>query len=257
MSSIGVALQLYTVREKLAKDYVGTLKEIKKIGYNAVQLTGNIPYEGPEMRRVLEDVGLTPAGVHIPLDKLENELDRGMEFCSIIGTKDLVCPYLPKERRTGESSWLATASLLNKIGQKCYEAGMRLSYHNHSFEFEKIFGKYALDFLFEYIPERYLMAEFDTYWIKHGGEDPVEYIRKYAGRTPILHLKDMANDKERSFAEIGQGILNWDEIFKAAMQAGVEWYCVEQDVCQRDPLESARISLEFIQEQLLRSMRPY
>ncbi len=246
MSAISVALQLYTVYERLSKDYLGTLAQVKKIGYDAVQLTGNIPYDGPRMRQILEDLGLTPAGVHIPLDKLENELDKWMEFCSVIGTKDLICPYLPEERRQGESGWLATADLLNNIGEKCHQAGKRLSYHNHSFEFEKFSGTYALDLLFERTSEQYLRAELDTYWIKHGGEDPVEYIKKYAGRLPILHLKDMANDKERSFAEIGQGVLSWDDIFKAAAEAGVEWYCVEQDVCRRDPLESARISLEFI-----------
>ncbi len=246
MSKIPVALQLYTVREMLAKDYPGTLKEIKKIGYNAVQLTGNIPYDGSRMKQILGDMDLAPAGVHIALDSLEHELNKWIEFCSIIGTKDLICPYLPEERRLGESGWLDTAERLNKIGEKCCEAGKRLSYHNHSFEFEKFSGKYALDLLFEHTSEKYLMAELDTYWIKHGGEDPVEYIRKYAGRIPILHLKDMADNKERSFAEIGQGILNWDEIFKAGAEAGVEWFCVEQDVCQRDPLESARLSLEFI-----------
>jgi sugar phosphate isomerase/epimerase len=246
MSNIPVALQLYTVRERLAKDYPGTLAQVKKIGYNAVQLTGNIPYDGPRMKQLLGDLGLAPAGVHIAPDSLEHELNKWIEFCSVIGTKDLICPYLPEEWRIGESGWLDTAERLNKIGQKCSEAGKRLSYHNHSFEFEKFSGKYALDLLFEQTSEKYLMAELDTYWIKHGGEDPVEYIRKYAGRIPILHLKDMADDKERSFAEIGQGLLNWDEIFKAGAEAGVEWFCVEQDVCRQDPLESARISLEFI-----------
>ena len=246
MSALPVALQLYTVNERLSKDYEGTLAQVKKTGYDAVQLTGNIPYDGTLMREILGDLGLVAAGVHIPLDKLENELDKWIEFCSIIDTKDLICPYLPEDRRRDESGWLATADLLNHIGQKCYEAGKRLSYHNHSFEFEKFSGTYALDLLFEHTSEQYLMAELDTYWIKHGGEDPTDYIEKYAGRVPILHLKDMADDKERSFAEIGQGILNWDDIVKAATDAGVEWYCVEQDVCQRDPLESARISLEFI-----------
>ena len=95
MGNIPVALQLYTVRERLAKDYPGTLAQVKKVGYDAVQLTGNIPYDGPRMKQILEDAGLVPAGVHISPDSLEQELSKWIEFCSLIGTKDLICPYLP------------------------------------------------------------------------------------------------------------------------------------------------------------------
>jgi len=106
---------------------------------------------------------------------------------------------------------------------------------------------YGLDYLLATIPT--IQAELDTYWVQTGGEDPVAYIRKYAGRLPRLHIKDRApapDDETCPFAEVGQGILDWDAIFDAAPEAGVEWYLVEQDNWTRPPLECARMSIEFL-----------
>jgi sugar phosphate isomerase/epimerase len=140
------------------------------------------------------------------------------------------------------------AGILDGIGAACSEKGMRLSYHNHSFEFVKFDGEYALDMLYANTSPENVLAEIDTYWVQHGGEDPAAYIRKYSGRGPILHVKDMADDEKKSFAEIGNGILDWHAIREASQQSGVEVYCVEQDVCPGDPLDSARISFQFMQK---------
>ena len=246
MPPISVALQLYTVRDALSKDYVGTLKKVKEIGYDAVQLTGVFPYDAPKTRGILDELGLQAAGCHIALEELESDVGKWIEFCQVLGTRDVVCPYLPDERRGSLDDWLKTALLLDQIGAQCREKGARLSYHNHSFEFVKFNGRYALDLLYEHTSPAHLYAEIDTYWVKHGGEEPRDFIRKYSGRIPILHVKDMASDEERSFAEVGSGILDWPAIHRAAVQAGVECYCVEQDTCKRDPLESAAMSLDYV-----------
>lgn len=93
-----------------------------------------------------------------------------------------------------------------------------------------------------------LRDELDTYWVKHGGEEPVDYIRKYKGRVPLLHLKDMADDADRSFAEIGEGILDIPAICAAAEDAGTQWLIVEQDVCKKSPIESVKLSLENLKK---------
>ena len=108
---------------------------------------------------------------------------------------------------------------------------------------------YALDYVYATVSPKVLKGEIDTYWVKTGGEDPVAYIRKYAGRVPFLHIKDRAPvpaDAACPFAEIGQGILDWDAIFAAAQQAGVNWYIVEQDRMVRPSLESARMSIDYL-----------
>jgi len=250
MARIPVALQLYTVRELLAEDYVGTLKEVKALGYDLVQLTGEMPFEAPEMREVLDDIGLEPVGIHVGGDELTQNLDHWIEYAKTIDTQDLVWPYVPETQRGTREDWLKLAATMDGVGARCRERGARLSYHNHSFEFVKFDGQYALDLLYANADRQNLLAEIDTYWVEHGGEDPAAYIRKYAGRQAILHLKDMADDEEQSFAEIGNGILDWDDIHQAAIEAGVEYYAVEQDRCPGDPLDSARMSLEFIRENM-------
>ncbi len=247
MADMPIALQLFTVREQLSEDYVGTLNRVKKIGYDLVQLTGALPFEGPEMREVLDGIGLSVAGIHVGGDNLREDLEHWIDYAEAVGTRDLVWPYMPEEYRGDRESWLRTAAIMEDLGDRCRQRDVRLSYHNHSFEFERFDGTYGLDLLYQNTSSENLYAEIDTYWVQHGGEDPVDYINTYADRMAILHLKDMADDEERSFAEVGSGILHWDAILEAARRAGVEYYCVEQDRCDGDPFESARSSLEFLE----------
>jgi len=248
MAVSSIALQLFTVREALAEDYVGTLKKVKEIGYDDVQLTGNMPYNPGEMKKILNDVGLTARWLHLSLEKLEHELEKWIVFAHTVGVRELTCPSLPEERRKTAQDWLDIARTLDGIGARCRKQGLRLSYHNHSFEFTRFDGTYGLDLLYENSDPENLYAELDTYWIKHGGERPEDYIRKYSGRIKILHIKDMAADEERSFAEIGSGILDWPAIHKAALTAGVECYCIEQDTCKRDPFVSIALSLAYTEQ---------
>ncbi len=248
MPSMPIALQLFTVRKLLAEDYVGTLKAAREIGYEHVQLSGALPFGAPEMREILADLGLGVVGIHVGGQELMDELDRWIDYAKAVGTEDLVWPYMPEEMRATREDWLRAAGILDDLGARCSEQGVRLSYHNHSFEFETFDGDYGLELLYENSSPEHLFVELDTYWVKHGGEDPAASIRRYAGRMPILHVKDMADDQARSFAEIGNGILDWPAIHRAAQEAGVEAYCVEQDACDRPPLESAAISLRFLRE---------
>jgi sugar phosphate isomerase/epimerase len=164
-----------------------------------------------------------------------------------VGSKYIVCPYMPDDRRVDGDAWKRVAEELNGIGETCAKHGLTLCYHNHSFEFEKFNGEYGLDILYGNSDPKYLQAELDLYWVKRGGESPVEYVEKYANRLPLLHIKDMANDAEQSFAEFGNGILDWDAILPAAEKAGAQWYIVEQDVCKRPCLESVEISFKNLQ----------
>jgi len=141
----------------------------------------------------------------------------------------------------------APKEIIDKEREKLAEAGIALAYHNHNFEFAKTGGKTWLELIYDNTDPKNLQAEIDTYWVQAGGGDPAEWIRKYAGRLSVLHAKDMVigPDNEQRFAEIGEGNLNWPAILSAADDAGVEWYCVEEDDCYgRDPFESLKISLE-------------
>ena len=242
MAGISIGLQLFTVREPLSQNCLGTLKKVKSIGYDVVETS----FQYTKSKRELDALGLRVAGVHVDFTELKENLDKWIKFSKDLGSENIICPYIGEEQRRDLSQWEKTASLLNEIGARCKKEGLQLSYHNHDFEFKKFGGKYLLDILYEETEPESLFAELDTYWIKSGGEDPVRYIRKYSNRCRILHLKDMAEDG--SFAEVGQGILEWPEIFRATKDSKIEWYIVEQDTCKRESLESVRISLEYLKE---------
>jgi sugar phosphate isomerase/epimerase len=243
-----VALQMYTVRDEAQKDFPGTLKAVAEMGYPAVQLAGAFDLSAKELKRVVDDLGLKVAGAHVGLDALENQLDEQIAYFLEIGTIDLVVPVIPQSRRTGKDSYRQIAESMNSMGQRLKDAGMRLSYHNHAFEFERFDGEYALDLLLGWSDPDLAKWEPDVYWIKVGGEDPAAYIRKYSGRCPLIHLKDMTADASHTFAEVGEGIIDWPPIFAASDANGAEWYVVEQDRWARTSLEAAKLSLKNLKE---------
>ena len=246
MEQISFALQLYTVRNALKKDFWGTLKKVKEVGYEAVQLDGFIPYPGPQIRDVLQDNILKVVGMHVfDFRLLKENLKEYINLCKMLDTQYIVLAVAPEEYRYTLNGWEELSNILNEIGKKCREENILLGYHNHSFEFIMKFDeKHVLDILLEKSDPSNLFVELDTYWIKDAGENPAAYIRKYSGRCPLLHIKDMT--PEKGFAEIGNGILDWKEIFHAAEKSNVEWCIVEQDACAQDPLISIATSLSYI-----------
>lgn len=248
MSKVPIALQLYTVRDDISRDLPGTLRQVAEIGYAGVEFAGFGEWKSQELKSILAELNLSAAGGHVPLDQLEQDLEKSIQFSLELGNPYIVCPWIPEERRKDKANWLAIAELFNAVAERCHKEGLTFCYHNHSFEFVKFDDKYALDLLFESTNPSLVNSELDTYWIQHGGPDPVDYLRRYAGRCPLVHLKDMADDEERSFAEVGQGILHWNAIFEAAEAGGAEWYIVEQDTCPGPPIESARISFENLRK---------
>jgi sugar phosphate isomerase/epimerase len=244
MASPGVALQLYTVREDLARDFAGTLRAVAELGYPAVQLAGYGGLAAAELKRRLDGLGLGVAGNHVGLDRLENSLDEEIEINSTLGNRDLIVPVIPQSRRGSAEDYRRLAEQLDRIGERCRAAGLRLSYHNHDFEFVRFDGQYALDLLLGRTDPTLVYFEPDVYWIAVAGQDPAAYIRKYDRRCPIIHLKDLDPRRQPSFAEVGAGTLPFEPIFEASEAGGAEWYVVEQDRCPGPAIESARISLE-------------
>ena len=248
MANIPVALQMYTVRDESAKDFVGTLRKVAEIGYAGVELAGTGGLSAKELKEVLDDLGLQRAGNHTGMDALRGDLQAAIEFNLEFGNPYVVLPSLPGEWREDGEGFRSACGPLNEVGAACKKNGLTFCYHNHSFEFQKFDGKYGLDILYEGTDPELVKGEVDTYWVQHGGEDPAAYIRKYAGRCPLIHLKDMEDAPDRAFTEVGNGILDFEAIFAASEAGGAEWYIVEQDTCKRPSLESARISFENLKK---------
>lgn len=245
MPSIPVALQLYTVRDVLADDFAGVIRQVAEMGYLGIEVGGNFGGMSPtEFRQFVDDLGLAVAGNHVGIEALESNLESVIDDNLAIGNQWIVCPWMPEDRRRDAAGWRNVAGLVSEIGAKVKTAGLQLCYHNHSFEFERFDGQTGFDIFYDSADPGLVQAEIDTYWVQHGGEDPAATIERFAGRVPLVHLKDMAGAESRTFTEIGNGILDFPAIFSACEKAGVQWYIVEQDICARPSLESARISLE-------------
>lgn len=239
--NIPVGLQLYTVREELEKDFAGTLEKVAEIGYKGVEFAGYGGFSSIKLKKLLDKLGLKAAGSHIGYKEIVNNIDEVIEYNLEIENKFIVCPYMEFESR---KDFIRVAEKLNKAGEKCREKGITLCYHNHNQEFESFDGKYGLDLIFESTDFQNLQAEIDTFWVKYAGLDPVSYMKKYRKRIPLVHLKDMEDNEDRDFAEVGEGIINIKDIAGEAKAAGANWLIVEQDYCKRPPLESAKISLD-------------
>jgi sugar phosphate isomerase/epimerase len=126
---------------------------------------------------------------------------------------------------------------------------LHFGYHNHDFEFRKIGDSTGYDILMELCDPELVFFEADIYWITYANVDPLEYLKKYKGRYKIWHVKDMENSPERSFAIVGEGTINYGEIFnKMNKISGMEYFFVEQDSCKKDSLESIAISYNNLRE---------
>jgi sugar phosphate isomerase/epimerase len=247
MKKAPVALQLYTVRDALQTDFPGTLKAVADLGYKAVELAGTGGYSAAELKKLLDDVGLKVIGSHVGLDLLEGDLQAALDYNEAIGNRYVVCPYLDEQRRKTGDDWKRMGERFNSIGSACRSRAMVFAYHNHAFEFQQFDGKTGMEILWEATDPELVKSELDVYWVLYGGKDPAAYIRELGRRVALLHVKDMARDAERSFAEVGEGIVDWNAVLEACEGTGVAAYIVEQDVCKRPPLESAAISLKNLQ----------
>lgn len=249
VSQTVLAAQMYTVRlfiREFTNNAAGiaeAMKRIRAIGYEAVQVSGIGPIGGAELRKISDGEGLTICATHVDFDELLKNTAAQIDYHNAIGCKNVAIGGMPVASRENARTVKEFARNAEEVGRLLAAAGLTFSYHNHSFEFRKLDGRLMLDMVFGETTAKHFKAELDTYWVQHGGGDPAEWIRKLGDRMVLLHLKDMIMGPEKQlFAEIGEGNMNWPAILKAARDANVRWYIVEQDVCQRDPFESLGIS---------------
>jgi sugar phosphate isomerase/epimerase len=239
-----IAAQLYTVRDQI-KDpsrVGGVLGRLREIGYTAVEVAGLGPITAERFGQELALAELTACATHASLERLTGDLSAVAAECREWGCQYVVVPGLPNEYRSG-AGLKRFAREADALARDLQPFGLKLAYHNHSFELERWDGQTGLEALFDAAPAQTLLAELDTYWLQYGGANPVEWILRLKNRVPLVHLKDMAVVGGKTvMAEVGEGNLDWARILHACRTAGTEWLVVEQDECLRDPMESLAIS---------------
>ena len=237
-----IAAQLYTVRDQLQDPsrVGGVLGRLREIGYRAVEVAGLGPRVTGRFGQELARAGLTACAVHAPFERLTGDLAAVAAECREWGCRYVVVPSLPNEYRSA-AGLKRFAREADDIARDLQVFGLKLAYHNHSFELERWDGQTGLEALFG--AAQTLQAELDTYWLQYGGANPAEWILRLKQRVPLVHLKDMAVVGGNTvMAEVGEGNLDWARILDACRAAGTEWLVVEQDECFRDPMESLAIS---------------
>ncbi len=248
MAASMIAAQLYTLRDflKTPADIAASLKKVKQIGYESVQLSGLGKIDARELNKILQGEGLSVCATHVSLESLKEGAQGILDEHRLWN-----CKYTAIGMYNADTAakWEAFAADFSKIATSFAAAGLKIGYHNHSHELARFDGKTAMQILLDKFSQDVWM-EIDTYWITHGGADPIAWINKVAGRIPCVHFKDMgiSADRKQFMAEVGEGNLNWPGIIDACRKAGVQWYIVEQDVCQRDPFESLAISLRNLRQ---------
>ncbi len=263
-------LQLYTVRNELAKDPKPTLEAIQRIGFAHVEPSR------PQMLKIgpiVKNLGLgTPAGhFEAPLvtgnfepwkQALGDSVPAGYNWAKAVeqargwGMKFMVVSYLQKAEREVPGFYERFCDQMNKAGETARKAGITLCYHHHSFEFENVNGKRAIDTMIARFDPKLVKFQIDTFWVKIGGEDPRTLITKLKNRVALVHLKDIRTGTAfeyqegkvppNMFKECGSGVLDFPGILKACKEAGVASYIVEQDQCPASPLDSIEKSYKFL-----------
>lgn len=268
-----VGLQLYSLRDEAAQNLDKTLAKVSEMGYTGIEFAGLYGHEPDEVRELLKKYGLAAVSAHIPLPELLAGISGTVHAYKTIGCPFIAIPWLEEARRPGHELYDDTLDAIRQIGAECKKQGLQLLYHNHDFEFIKTGDEYALDQMYASIPADLLQTELDTCWVRVGGEDPAAYLRKYAGRAPVVHLKDFYMEKPDDgpkyeligvrpdtaagartsfeFRAVGFGLQDMPSILKASQDAHAQWLIVELD---RPPAgqsaeEAVRASRDYLTAQ--------
>lgn len=269
MKTAPVAYQVYSARKEAEKDLSAVLHALAVMGYDGVEFAGFYGHTAEQISALLAETGLTAISSHVPLAAIQADMEGVIAFHQAIGCKYIAIPYLDDQTRPGAAGFAGVIHLMYQFGKMCRKSGIQLLYHNHDFEFVQLSGLYGLDFIYEAVCPNVLKTEIDTCWVKYAGEDPCAYVRKYAGRAPVLHLKDYVGRKGDTapygllgqsetkkegevpfeFRPFGYGCQDAAAVVQAGLDAGVEWFVIEQDQSVgRTPLEAAKMSIDTLKK---------
>ena len=250
MSKPTVALQLYTVRDFTAKDVPGTLKKVKEMGYDAVELAGIYDMEPAAFKALLDEIGLKAVSAHVMADVFKPDVKGTVEMFKSLGCKVIGIPWASTDDLPGGKNYPAMKALMEEIAVHCKANGIKQIYHNHEFEFAKLpCGETIFDALFADIPADVLQVQLDTGWVTVAGLDPVSFIQKYTGRCPAVHLKDVVfvEPGKHEDRPVGQGVQDFPAVTKAAEENGVEIFVVELDEAVGiTSMEAAKQSRDYL-----------
>jgi sugar phosphate isomerase/epimerase len=246
-----VGLQLYSVRQLLAKDFDGTLGKVKAAGYTEVEAAGYYDRTAQEFRAAMDKAGLRCTSTHHPLDVLLARPEYLIEYGHKLGVDYIVSPSASHRDPTADGpltmdDWRFSADELNRIGEKVKAAGMTFGYHKHDAEFGSEDGVVFYDELLKRTDPKLVAFEMDCGWVVAAGRNPVEYLIKWPDRIALLHVKDMVQGANGNYhsTEMGKGVVDYRAIFRAAKR--LKRYYIEQEDFDIDPIAAIRMDAEYM-----------
>ncbi len=258
-----VGLQLYSLRVDLPKDLKGTIEKVGKAGFSQVetygfsikdQFWGLTPIE---FKKLLAANGLTAVSNHFSLgsylsDGNTSELKASIAAAKVLGSKYVTIPYLDQSIRKTAADYKKIAAKINVAAKMCKDAGLRLAYHNHDFEFEKFGETTGYQILLNETDKNLVDFELDLYWVARSGNDPLKLFKQNPGRFTMWHVKDMDKTNPELNAEVGTGSIDWKPIFAAAKLSGMKYFFVEHETNYKpNPIESVAASCDYLKKNIL------
>jgi len=246
-----IGAQLYTLRDycKTLEDFSETLKKVADIGYSTVQVSGTCAYEADWLAKQLKSAGLHCGVTHYNYDRIVNETEKVIDEHKTFGCHCIGIGGMPNYANDHGEKFL---SEIGPVAQKIYDSGLQFTYHNHSFEYtdKAPDGSYFLKYLSETFTPEQMNFTLDTYWVKHGGFDVIEEIKRLSGRMEVVHFKDMfvTESGEHKMSWVGGGnALDFEKIAEAFIAAGSKYAYIEQDDCNgEDPFDCLKKSYEYL-----------
>ena len=255
-----ISIQLYTLRDQLAIDLEGTLAALHGIGYRRVEHAGFVGRTAEEFKAALDAAGLWASSGHVQIPQPFDPAawSASLADATTLGSRYIVHPFFGIDFGTGEvvrttAPWRAFARDLNRAGRMARDAGIKLGYHNHNWEFFRLTdnpAQTAYDVLVEATDPDLVHLEIDLFWAVRGAHDPVDLIGQNRGRVLQYHVKDL--NQAGSFEDPGQGLIDFARIFRHSKEAGVVEYIVERDDAGTPPrrpeeaLDTARVGYQFL-----------
>lgn len=237
-----ISLQLYTVREACAQDFVGTVKQVADIGYVGVEFAGFHNLSPGEVRKMVDGLGLQVSSAHLPMPTRENA-EELIATCQTIGIPRLVSGFGPDDVKTIEGC-KAAAAKLREAAAALEGSGLEFGIHNHWWEFETVGGQIPEDILLAEAPG--VFAEIDVYWAACGGQAPAAAVARLKDRAPLLHIKDGPIEPRQPHTAVGAGKLDMPAIIQAGDPNVLEWLIVELDSCATDMMEAVEESYKYL-----------
>lgn len=239
-------IQLYTFRKEMLEDATGTLKQLAALGIKQIESASSSKghYYGlspREMKQACSDLGMTLRSSHVALDdKWRQTINEAAES----GQEYLICSSLPNKGQT-VSNYEKVAGLFNKAGEECRKLNIKFGYHNHDTEFQQENGQVLYDVLLNNTDPNLVHMELDLGWVVAAGRNPMDYFKKYSGRFPLWHLKDMKGNRSTEF---GKGTLDIVNLLRNRNQSGLKYFFIEQEEYTATPLESMKQNMEYLRK---------